>query len=298
MNDSHLKRLALLIALGLAILAASLYLIARPTPPAPVPAAPPVGPAATSSPGQAGSTSSTQPKITWSHNQVGVVLSPGESTSNDLTFSSSLDLQNIVVEAVPEIRSFLTIEPNSLTSVPAGLPQSVHLSFLIPNGTALATYEGTIHVQVGSTTLPQTLKIAIETGKSFLTSTYSIMYPADWSFSQTGPNQVSFIPPGKQTDLAREYVGDIVIETTAKSATIGLQDFYKNSAVVNLFENSQAQTSFVVNGFPAVKFTGVFGMVPTDIVAVDKGMTVVEVSDVGQLHESDGILDLMVNSIH
>ena len=48
------QRLALVIALGLMILAASFYLIARP--PAPVSATPPAGPAAWSSPVQAGAT--------------------------------------------------------------------------------------------------------------------------------------------------------------------------------------------------------------------------------------------------
>jgi hypothetical protein len=92
MSDPHLKRLGVLIVLVLAILAGSLYLFARPNPPAPVPPTP--APVGASSPAQSASTSSTQPKITWSQNQIEVILAPTESASSDLTFSSSLNLNN------------------------------------------------------------------------------------------------------------------------------------------------------------------------------------------------------------
>src|SRR5260370_40928869 len=99
MSDPHLKRVALLIVLVLAILAGSLYLFARPGAPASVP--PTSAPAGAPSPAQSASTSSTQPKITWSQNQIEVILAPTERASSDLTFSSSLALQGVVIEAVP-----------------------------------------------------------------------------------------------------------------------------------------------------------------------------------------------------
>ncbi len=266
MTDHHPKRLAVLIVLVFAILAGALYLIARPAPPILAPVIPPA---------QTGSTSSTQPKITWSQSQITVSLSPGENSSATLSFASDLAISSAIVEAVPEIAGFLSIQPNSFATVPAGQTESVLVSFSIREGTALGTYDGTIHVRIGTSTLPQTVKVVIQTGKLFSTSTYSIMYPADWTFSQADPSQTGFIPPGKQVNLSEEYIGDIVIEAISKPATSDLQSFYGNNAVVNLFLNSQAQTSYSVNGFPAVKFTGVYGMVPTDIVAVDKGTTVV-----------------------
>src|SRR2546425_749434 len=118
MSDPHIKRVAILIVLVLAVLAGSLYLFARPSPPASVP--PTRAPAGASSPAQSASTSSTQPKITWSQNQVEVILAPTESASSDLTFSSSIDLQNVVIEAVPEIAGFLSLQPNSFANVSSG----------------------------------------------------------------------------------------------------------------------------------------------------------------------------------
>src|SRR2546428_12787189 len=44
--------------------------------------------------------SSTQPRIAWSENQIEVILSPGENTFRDMTFTSSQSLSNVVIEPV------------------------------------------------------------------------------------------------------------------------------------------------------------------------------------------------------
>jgi len=135
-------------AVALAILALSVYLVASgfsSKKPAPSP----------------------QPKITWSEEQVEVILSPSENMFKDVTFTSTLDIKNIIIEAVPEIAGFVSIQPNSFASVPANQVQSVRLSFLIPQGAILGTYEGTVHVRVGSQTLPQTLKVTVDAWKSY-----------------------------------------------------------------------------------------------------------------------------------
>jgi hypothetical protein len=115
------------------------------------------------------SAATIQPRISWSQQQIVITLSPGESTSRNVTFTSDLALQNIVIESVPEIASFLTIQPSSFASMPANQPQPVQIAFSIPAGTAPRTYDGTIHVPNGTRTLPQTLKviITVERGNGF-----------------------------------------------------------------------------------------------------------------------------------
>jgi hypothetical protein len=195
MIDPHLKRLPLIVALILAILGGSLYLIARPMSPAPVPPALPAKPAITPSPAQTRSTTSTQPKITWSQNQVEVILAPTESTSRDLTFSSSLDLQNVVIEAVPEIAGFLTIQPNAFASVPASQAQSGHVSFSIPTGTMFGTYDGTIHLRVGSTTFPQTLKVIVDVWQPYENAAFGIRF---------------LMPPGMVAEASNDGQGSLI----------------------------------------------------------------------------------------
>jgi len=96
MINSRLK-FAMLALAAAVVLGSSLYLFARePVPAAPFSPPPP-------------STSSTQAKIAWSTTSIEVILSPGESTAKDLTFSSSLGLTNFTIEAVPQIASYLTV---------------------------------------------------------------------------------------------------------------------------------------------------------------------------------------------
>jgi PKD repeat protein len=102
--------------------------------------------------------------ITWSQQQLDLQLAPGQSAVRDVTLSSSSNVNNAVIQASPEIANFVTIQPPSFVSLPAGQPQSVRLSFSIPQATSLQTYEGTIRVKTGGCNLQQTLKIVLNVG--------------------------------------------------------------------------------------------------------------------------------------
>jgi hypothetical protein len=286
MNNRHLKWIGIAgIVLACTVTAAALV-ITRPAPGTPISGDRPNS-----------AENSSHPSISWSSPNITINLTPGETASRDIAVVSSMPLSDIAVEAVPEIAPFLTISPEAVSSVPAGQSENFHITFTIPSSTRLSIFTGTIHVRTGNATIPQTLKVSVTTGQSFSTSSYSIQYPADWTVATT-PGETGFVPPGKVVDPNEEYVGDIIIETFSKLPGSDLQSFYSHDAVVNLFANSQTQTNLTINGFPAVKFTSVAGMIETDVVAIDKGDVVVEISDVGQLHQADGILDLMAQSIH
>src|SRR5438132_419805 len=272
MNNSRLKSAVLVTVLALVVVGVSLYALGREPSPSPTPlfvsvTAPPVSISPVTT--LAGTT--TRPKITWSSRSINVILSPGESTSSDLTFTSSFALQNVVVEAVHEVAGFLSIQPNSFASVPAGQPQPVHVSFAIPSGTPLGTYSGTVHVRLSSQTLPETIKIVINVWNNFLGSDYSMKFPPNWTFKSIDNAHTGFFPNTKKPDLSQEYVGDIIIEVIQNTSQVDLQTFYQEIASVNLFSNSQSNRSLIINGLSAAKFLGVFGMIQTDIIAIDKG---------------------------
>lgn len=103
----------------------------------------------------------SQPKITWSESQIELILSPGESASKELTFTSTQDLNDITIWPVPELAPFLSVQPESFANVPANQPQHVRLDFSASETAPLGTYDGTIHIRSGSRTLPHTLKIII-----------------------------------------------------------------------------------------------------------------------------------------
>jgi len=102
------------------------------------------------------------PKITWSpRTNVYAGITSTTTVSMTLTFVSDQALQNAVAEAVPEISRFVQIQPAMFAQVPANQPQTVHLVFNAPTGAQYGAYDGTIHIRVGTSTLPATLKASV-----------------------------------------------------------------------------------------------------------------------------------------
>jgi hypothetical protein len=143
--------------------------------------------------------SSTRPKITWSTTSVNIILSPGETTGRDLTFTSSQALQNVQIAAVPKITPFLTIQPSSFSSVPANQEQSVRLTFVIPAGAAFGIYDGTIHLRAGGGTLPKTVKVVVSVWRVLTTCTLSA---SPSTITQGGSSTLSWTTTGNPTSAS------------------------------------------------------------------------------------------------
>jgi len=190
MSDKKTKSRFLVIALlaTLPVGGVALHLFGKPLPSVPLPI-----------PSAQKSSSSTQPKIIWSESRIEVTLSPGESIPKSLTFTSTLAFTNAVIEGVPEIARFFSLQPNTFTNVPANQPQQVAVAFSIPEGTAFGTYEGTVHLKSGSQTLPQTLKIIVNVwGRTaFSSEEVSIALPPAW-ISEATTNQIAASSPALQ----------------------------------------------------------------------------------------------------
>ena len=120
--------------------------------------------------------SSTTTTITWSTTSTFVLLAPGQSNSEDLSFTSNANLPSVVIEAVPEIASFLAVQPSSLPAVPADQVEGIGITFSVPSGMALGLYSGTVHIRRGNQTLPQTLKVSIAVGTSVTNSALHLSF--------------------------------------------------------------------------------------------------------------------------
>ncbi len=191
MTDAQRKWLAVAVGLAALLIVGSQLLLAGPSP-SPTPsttslptASTVIGPLATLA------ATTTQPKITWSTTSINVILSPGESTSSDLSFTSSQLLTNVTLSAVPEIAPFVSLQPSTISSLAANQVQSVHISIAIPSGITLGTYSGTIHVLSGSQTLPRTLKLVVNIWNTFGDSSLglSFLYPPNFIVSPVAPSQ-------------------------------------------------------------------------------------------------------------
>jgi hypothetical protein len=198
--------------------------------------------------------SAALPRITWSQEQLDVILSPGESLSKNVTFTSSLAIQNIVIEAVPEIAPFVTIQPASLGSVPSGQPQPVHLTFSIPPNASLGTFEGTVHVRWGNRTLPQTLKISLHVWHAFSSPTTAAL-GYDFRF----PPVLASRPGRSENEVILSVSGnegafpEVSFEAYAASTdqVLALRDSLQNSGLGN-----QKIESVSIDGFSGIKLSG------------------------------------------
>ena len=144
--------------------------------------------------------SAAQPKITWSENHLSLQLSPGGGQVRQLTFTSDHNLQNVTIEPVPEIANLVSVQPNTIASVFADQAQTVSLFFSIPAGTSFGLHEGTIHVRIGSQTIPQTLKVSIDVAQTVdLPTELEPLSPAVISLS--GVSEKDFNPSSSNIGL-------------------------------------------------------------------------------------------------
>lgn len=114
-------------------------------------------------------------KIQWTPREVEVTLGGDEGSSDTVlaSFTSDIALDQITLEVVPALSALVTIDPNAIQSVEAGIPNLVSLHFSLPPGIEPGVYEGVVQVRSGRRTLPQTLKIKItvEAGENVLLGT-------------------------------------------------------------------------------------------------------------------------------
>jgi hypothetical protein len=162
MNHPRLKSAVLVAAVAALGVGVSLYALSRELSPNSTPLSVSfTTPLVSISPVATFAATTTQPKITWSTTSVNIILSPGESTSSDLTFTSSQNLTNVTLGVVPQIAPFVAVQPSTISSLAANQTQSVHLSMAIAAATAFGTYDGTLRLKSGATTFPQTLKVSL-----------------------------------------------------------------------------------------------------------------------------------------
>jgi hypothetical protein len=191
------------------------------------------------------------PNVAWSSSEVNVVLGPGAASTSVVTFQSSKDLENVTLQAVPAISGFLSIQPSSFAVIKANQSQQVLLSFAAPAAAATGSVEGTIHIQAGRQTLPQTLKVTV----SIVKQRVGFVVPAGFAADQRmidlgGPVSLNnfgnhyehggLIPPGG----AEIYITDVALPPPP------LLDFIAGETVGAL---TSAITSIAVAGSPATK---------------------------------------------
>lgn len=246
-----------------------------------------------------------QPRITWSENQIEVILSPGESLSRDLAFTSTLDVQNIVIEPVPTLAPFVSIQSNSFASVPAGQQQSVTMTFSIPPGATLGTYDGTVHIRLGSQTLPQTLKISLNIWNAFVDFGLGLQlkYPPNWQAS-TSAMGVSLSTNDRQQIIDNSDENDtppeIGVVVLPNPSSVSVDDFASDYQR-GWYGTYAASFPLSVDGRAAIRFTDVnvaLGHAPCQAVFIqhDSSVVLVTLNDYCP-NEAAAVFDAVLTSI-
>ena len=263
---------------------------------------PTLSPAPSATPAQS---PSTQPKITWSEHRVDVILSPGETATKHLTFTSSLGVQNVLVETVPQLAPFVSVQPHGFANVPAGQPQSIQLQFSIPASATLGTYDGIVRVRLGSQTLAQTLKIDLDIWNAFVDFGLGLQlkYPPNWQASPTATG-VSFSSIGRQQVIDNSDENDtppeIGVVVLPNPHSLSVSDFASDYQG-GWYTAYAASVSSSVDDRAAIRFTDVgvtLGHAPCQAVFIqhDSFIVLVTLNDYCPA-DAEAVFDSLLNSI-
>ncbi len=214
-----------------------------------------------------------QPKLTWSTSSQQLTLSRGDTATQTLTLTSDTTINNAQLEAVPAIAPFLTIQPSSFATLAANDPQTIRISFMIPQSAAFGTYAGTIHVRHRSQTLPQTLKVTLNVWQALSSNTvgFSVDYPQTWNASVLG-NEADLSNVSLSTaSFDERFVGicKIHLATLSKNSDQSLGEWFAATSSLNGDPPPISLTPILVQGTSGLKvMSGETGLVETVYLAL------------------------------
>ncbi len=131
---------------------------------------------------------------------------------------------------------------------------------------------------------------------------YTFAVPAGWSveIGAGDPSSTALRPAGKLPNPEQHYYEDILISVVPNPQNLTLAEFYaKTSDVtpIDLFTYSETQTPLVISGgIEAILFHNVLGFFTSTILSVRANNRVIEIADVEQAHQRDGIFDALISS--
>lgn len=131
------------------------------------------------------------------------------------------------------------------------------------------------------------------------TNTVSVQIPENWNYTkdQQSIGSLELFPSHKMPDISQGYIGDILITVLKNPKELSLNDFYENTAIVNLFAVAESWKKLSLVEKEAIRFSHVTGFLESEIVSIRSQNNIVEISDFGLQHQEDGIFDAVVDSI-
>lgn len=126
---------------------------------------------------------------------------------------------------------------------------------------------------------------------------FSVQYPEGWQVHEVEKkSEVSFLPQGAKP--VAEYTGDITITYKKNEQGLSIERFYDGINDVNLFEDASGGFEKIkVGNYTVYKFKNVVGYVPATIAVFVLDRAFVEITDVYNKHQKDGVFDKFVETL-
>jgi Leucine-rich repeat (LRR) protein len=157
--------------------------------------------------------------ISWSPSSISRTAFPNSSLEMNVVFSSSINLESVDLQFVPEIAKLIAVTPEHMATVELGVTNYVHLTVNIPAGTLPGVYEGTLHVRTGKRTVPRTLKIVLQVQEPPSGESLSAMIDTQDLAGERFDAWKESYGVGEASDMAVEWLEaqDIVADTGISS---------------------------------------------------------------------------------
>jgi hypothetical protein len=260
-----MKRIILFVSVVAALFATSMVFVWHGSETAPLPTAL-VSPRAAPPP---------EPRIQWNA-ELDITLAPTQSTTRDVTFTSSHSLSNARVYVPPSLQSFLTVSPSSFASVPAGVAQPLHLTFNIPAGANLETILERLKIEVGQDhKLERGLKVVLNIWQQYTNMDlgYQLLVPPTLSLSFIESTQVLELA---DSPADAEFAG-FWVQTYDNPTGLTVQEWWSQSPY---HSSDEIQKNIVVSGQPALQVSLNVGFKETHII-VASDMKIYELVRIG-----------------
>ncbi len=88
-------------------------------------------------------------KITWSTRPLTATVTPGTLFTTTVTFTSTVNLNNVHLRLTPSLRSSTTVTPTDFATITAGVPNTVEIDVLVPAGSHRQSFNGTLTLRNG-----------------------------------------------------------------------------------------------------------------------------------------------------
>lgn len=219
-----------------------------------------------------------RPVVTWEPTSLLVDVIAGQSTTTTASFSMSENAGDITVQVAPELASFVAVSPSFIFDVMKGETYDVSVKIAATSGSPLDVHDVAIHILQGTTTLRDSLTIAINITEGPVrffhpNNFYSVDIPNGYYQEYDPLRDKLFISSSPDTNRLSPFIS---LSVVSNPDSLSVLDFFDGDPGTNLLgASSNSYSTTTVSGIESYVFVpyqtlsgGVTYVIPWGIVFV------------------------------